>query len=87
MFIGWLRYCFIFAPMITLNDLIKSTGLKKEYIIKRTLIPRNKFYKALNDPTIFTMDEITRLAELLKYDKNRIIEIIYGSSHPGLDNR
>lgn len=62
--------------MSKLRDLIKSTGLKNEYIIKRTNIPRNKFYMALKAPSLLSMDELDRLSFALQIEKKILIKLI-----------
>jgi hypothetical protein len=62
--------------MSKLRELIKSTGLKNEYIIKRTNIPRNKFYMALKAPSLLSMDELDRLSFALQIEKKILIKLI-----------
>jgi len=62
--------------MSKLRELIKSTGLKNEYIIKRTNIPRNKFYMALKAPSLLSMDELDRLSFALQIEKKILIVLI-----------
>jgi len=64
--------------MSKLKELIKSTGLKNEYIIRRSNIPRNKFYMALKAPSLLSMDEIDRLSFALQIDKKALINLIHG---------
>lgn len=64
--------------MSKLKELIKSTGLKNEYIIKRSNISRNKFYMALKAPSLLSMDEIDRLSFALQIDKKALINLIHG---------
>jgi len=63
--------------MSKLKELIKSTGLKNEYVIKRSNISRNKFYMALKAPSLLSMDEIDRLSFTLQIDKKALINLIY----------
>lgn len=63
--------------MSKLKELIKSTGLKNEYVIKRSNISRNKFYMALKVPKLLSMDEIDRLSFVLQIDKKALINLIY----------
>jgi predicted transcriptional regulator len=62
--------------MSKLREIIKSTGLKNEYIIKRTNIPRNKFYMALKAPSLLSMDELDRLSFALQIEKKILIKLI-----------
>jgi len=64
--------------MSKLKELIKSTGLKNEYIIRRSNIPRNKSYMALKAPSLLSMDEIDRLSFALQIDKKALINLIHG---------
>lgn len=61
---------------MTLNDLIISTGVKKEHLLKVAKIPRNKFYKALKKPHLLSLAEQERIAQHLRIDKQLIIDII-----------
>jgi len=60
---------------MTLNELITSTGVKKEHLLKVAKIPRNRFYKAIKTPYLFTMDELERIAFHLRIDKDIIIKV------------
>lgn len=50
---------------MTLDELIKSKGVKKEYLIKQSEIPRNRFFKLLKKPNKFTANELLRIARVL----------------------
>jgi hypothetical protein len=60
---------------MTLNDLIVSTGVKKEHLVKVSKISRNKFFKCLHKPHLFRIEELERIAIVLKVDKQVIIDI------------
>lgn len=62
--------------MTSLNELIALSGYKKEHLIKKTGIPRNKFYKALKDGSLLSDDEVNELALALGYNSKVISDII-----------
>jgi predicted DNA-binding transcriptional regulator AlpA len=62
--------------MVTINELIKMSGYKKEFLIKKTGIPRNKFYKSLKDLTLLNDSEVDQLASALGYNRKVIDDII-----------
>ena len=62
--------------MSKLKELIKSTGLKNEHIVKRTGIPRNKFYHAMKAPKLLSLDELDRLSFALQIEKKVLIKLI-----------
>lgn len=79
--------CFYtFVAMYSLAELIHTTGLKKEYLINRSKINRNKFYKAIKNPSILSIDEIDRLAMAMRVEKTLIINIINDPKTSGLNN-
>lgn len=62
--------------MVTINELIRVSGYKKEFLIKRTGINRNKFYKALKDLSLLNDNELNKLALALGYKRQVLDEII-----------
>jgi hypothetical protein len=62
--------------MVTINELIRMSGLKKEFLINRTGINRNKFYKALKDLSLLNDNELNQLALALGYKRQVLDEII-----------
>lgn len=61
---------------MTLSELIKSKGVKKEHIIKVTKIPRNRFYCNLNKPVKFRTEEIEAIAKTINVNSQTIIDLI-----------
>lgn len=62
--------------MTQFKELIESTGLKKEHIIKTSGVSRNKFYFALKAPAILSDRDIERLSNVLRTDKEILKTII-----------
>lgn len=62
--------------MVTINELIKMSGYKKEFLIKKTAIPRNKFYHALKDLSVLNDNELNQLALALGYKKEVLEDLI-----------
>ena len=61
---------------MTLDELIKSKGVKKEYLIKQSEIPRNRFFKLLKKPVKFRVDELEKIASVLGVSNQTVIDII-----------
>lgn len=62
--------------MVTINELIKMSGYKKEFLISKTGINRNKFYQALKDLSVLNDNELNQLALALGYKKEVLQELI-----------
>lgn len=52
-----------------LNDKIKASGLKKEYIAERLGITRSGFYKKATNGSEFTVKEVNIICDLLSITK------------------
>lgn len=52
-----------------LEQKIKDSGLKKEFIAKKCGLSRNGFYKKINNQSDFTVREINILCEVLSINK------------------
>lgn len=63
------------TPM-TLREIIQEKGLKKEYIIEKTGIPRNRFYCNLKKPHKFRKSELEDIAKVLNITPDVIIESV-----------
>lgn len=60
---------------MTLDELIKSKGVKKEYLIRQAEIPRNRFFKLLKKPNKFSANELLRISNVIGVDVESVIEI------------
>ena len=60
---------------MTLDELIKSKGVKKEYLIKQSEIPRNRFFKLLKKPEKFTANELLKISQVIGVKVESVIEI------------
>lgn len=60
---------------MTLDELIKSKGVKKEYLIKQSQIPRNRFFKLLKKPNKFSANELLRISNVIGVKVESVIEI------------
>jgi len=75
--LGW-YYCIFeadFKEPMTFSELITSTGIKKEHLIKVTKIPRNRFYQSMHKPHLLSLDEIERIALAIRIDKQVLIDL------------
>jgi hypothetical protein len=61
---------------MTLSDIIIAKGLKKEYLIDRCNINRNKFYKGLKEPATFSPTELERIALVLNVKVETLKDLI-----------
>lgn len=52
------------------------SGYKKEFLISKTGINRNKFYQALKDLSVLNDNELNKLALALGYKKEVLQELI-----------
>lgn len=66
--------------MPQINDLIKSKGLKKAYILEQLGLSAPTFKKRLEDPSSFTIREIKKLRDILgtNIDIDEIVNFFCG---------
>lgn len=60
-----------------LNNAIKNSGLKKNFISRRLGISNQQFYNKLNGKYGFTGEQIRILMELLRLDYTQSVEIFF----------
>lgn len=60
---------------MTLPDIIKAKGLKKEFVIKQSGVPRNRFYCNQLKLYKFSLDELGKIADAVNVDINILNEI------------
>ena len=60
---------------MTLPEIIKSRGLKKEYIIEKSGVPRNKFYCYQKKIHKFSDKELSQLALAIGIEKQTLIDL------------
>jgi len=60
---------------MTLHEIIKEKGLKKEYVIDKSGIPRNRFYCDQKKLYKFSTEELKRIAEVIGIDNSILIEL------------
>lgn len=66
--------------MTKFKALVESTGLKKEHLIKESGLNRNKFYFSLKAPHILSDEEINKLSNVMKLDKEILISSIHADT-------
>lgn len=60
---------------MTLHEIIREKGLKKEYVIKKSGIPRNRFYCDQDKLYKFSTSELETLATVIGIDSNVLTEL------------
>lgn len=61
----------MFAVM-NLRELIRSKGLKIEWVIGQTSIPRNRFFRDINNLRNFSPDELDEIAKAINVKTNQL---------------
>lgn len=60
---------------MTLHEIIKERGLKKEFVIKKSGIPRNRFYCDQDKLYKFSQEELITLARIIGVDEEVLTEL------------
>jgi len=60
---------------MTLHEIIREKGLKKEFVIKKSGIPRNRFYCDQDKLYKFSTSELETLATVIGIDANILTEL------------
>lgn len=58
-----------------LSEIIREKGLKKEYVIEKTGIPRNRFYCDQDKLYKFSTDELKAMANVIGIDVSVLTEL------------
>lgn len=49
-----------------ISDMIKESGYKDKFIFEKLEMSKSNFYRRMNDPEQWTLDELEQLFEILK---------------------
>jgi len=60
---------------MTLHEIIKERGLKKEFVIKKSGIPRNRFYCDQKKLYKFSVSELEKLASIIGVNKEVLMDL------------
>lgn len=60
---------------MTLHEIIREKGLKKEFVIKRSGIPRNRFYCDQKKLHRFSGEELQSIADAIQIDVQILIDL------------